>query len=426
MSRMLQKAAMRCIASLAVVFSIAWSVTAQAQAPSGDPIKVGFSMSLTGAVAPNGRQLLTALEIWRDDVNAAGGLLGRPVELVYYDDQSTPANVPAIYTKLMSVDKVDLLLGPYATNMTAPAMPIIMQANKTTISLLAIGVNRHFNYDRYFSMVPISSEGVAAFSRGFFELAAQQNPKPTTVAMIAADAEFARTAADGAKENAQKLGFKVIYDRSYPPTTTDFAPIVRAVQAANADIVFVAAYPPDTVGIVRSAREVGLNPKMFGGTMIGLLATPLKVQLGPLTNNLVIMESFVQAPTFNFPGLQEVLTRYRDKAKGQQIDPYGIGFAPFGYAAGQILAKAVTETKSLDHDKIAKYVRANKFQTVAGEIAFGKDGEWAEPRTVFTQFQDVQPNDVAQFRDGSKQPILWPEKYKTGTMIYPYSSGEKK
>ncbi len=165
MSRTLQKAVMRCLASLAVMLSIAWAVTAHAQ--SKDPIKVGFSMSLTGAVAPNGRQLLTSLEIWRDDVNAAGGLLGRPVELVYYDDQSTPANVPAIYTKLMSVDKVDLLLGPYATNMTAPAMPIIMQANKTTISLLAIGVNRHFDYDRYFSMVPISSEGVAAFSRGF-------------------------------------------------------------------------------------------------------------------------------------------------------------------------------------------------------------------------------------------------------------------
>lgn len=423
MSRMLWKLLAHCIASMALIVSVAWDMAAHAQ--TKEPIKVGFSMSLTGAVAPNGRQLLTAIEIWRDDVNAAGGLLGRPVELVYYDDQSTPANVPAIYTKLMSIDKVDLLLGPYATNMTAPAMPVIMQANKTTISLLAIGVNRHFNYDRYFSMVPISSEGVAAFSRGFFELAAQQKPKPATVAMVAADAEFARTAADGAKENAKNLGFKVIFDRSYPPATTDFGPIMRAVQAAEADIVFVAAYPPDTVGIVRSAHEVGLAPKMFGGTMIGLLATPLKVQLGPLTNNLVIMESFVQAPTFNFPGLQEMLAKYRDKAKGQKIDPYGIGFAPFGYAAGQVLAKAVEETKSLDHDKIAKYIHANKFQTVAGEIAFGKDGEWAEPRTVFTQFQNVKPNDVEQFRDGAKQPILWPDKFKTGKMIYPYSAGTR-
>jgi len=399
-----------------VVFSVS---AASAQTPKGDPIKVGFSMSLTGAVAPNGQQLLKALEIWRDDVNAAGGLLGRPVELIHYDDQSSPANVPAIYQKLLSVDKVDLLLGPYATNMAAPAMPVIMQAGKTTITMLAIGVNRHFNYDRYFSMVPVSTEGVAAFSRGFFELAAAQNPKPVTVAMVAADAEFARTAADGAKENAKKHGFKIVYDRSYPPHNTDFAPVMRAVQAANPDIVFVAAYPPDTVGIVRAAHEIGLKPKMFGGTMIGLLATPLKVQLGPLTNNLVIMESFT--PAFKFPGLEEVLAKYRQRAAGQKIDPFGYGFVPFGYAAGQILAKAVTETNSLDHDKIAKYIHANSFDTVAGPIRFGKDGEWAEPRTVFSQFQNVEANNVEQFRDGSKQPVLWPEKYRTGTMIYPYA-----
>lgn len=413
----------QCVAATALMLTLI--AGASAQAPSGDPIKVGFSMSLTGATAPNGRQLLVSLEIWRDDVNAAGGLLGRPIELVYYDDQSNPANVPAIYQKLLSVDKVDLLLGPYSTNMVAPAMPSIMQAGKTTVSLLALGVNRHFNYDRYFSMVPAGTEGIAAFSRGFFEIAAQQNPKPTTVAMLAADAEFARTAADGAKENAQKLGFKVVYDRSYPPGTTDFGPIVRAMQAANADLVFVASYPPDTVGIVRAANEVGLTAKMFGGTMIGLLATPLKVQLGPLTNKLVIMESFVMAPTFNFPGLDKLLEKYRAKAKGQQIDPFGYGFAPFGYAAGQILAKAVTETKGLDHDKIAKYIHANKFSTVAGELSFGKDGEWAEPRTVFTQFQDVQANDPAQFSDGKKQPILWPDKFKTGTIIYPYSEPKK-
>jgi len=404
------------IALLLSLFSAAAAQTAQ-------PVRVGFSMSLTGAVAPNGRQLLLALEIWRDDVNAAGGLLGRPVELVYYDDQSNPASVPAIYTKLMTVDKVDLLLGPYATNMAAPAIPVIMQANKTTITMLAIGVNRHFNYDRYFSMVPVSSEGVKGFSRGFFELAAAQQPKPATVAMISADAEFAKTAADGAKENAKALGFSVIYDRSYPPATTDFGPIMRAVQAVNADLVFVAAYPPDTVGIVRAAHEVQLSAKMFGGTMIGLLATPLKTQLGPAMNNIVIMESFV--PSFDFPGLQDMLAKYRAKAAGQQIDPFGYGFSPFGYAAGQILAQAVTATKGFDHDAIAKYIHATTFQTVAGEIAFGKDGEWAKPRTVFSQFQNVQPSNAAQFRDGSKQPVLWPPQFKNGTLIYPYAEAKR-
>jgi len=416
------RAAWRAMAAALVLTGL--SLTAVAQ--SANPIKVGFSMALTGAVAPNGKQLLTALEIWRDDVNAKGGLLGRPVELVYYDDQSNPSNVPGIYAKLIGVDKVDLLVGPYATNMVAPAMPVIMQNNKMTVSMMAIGINRHFNYPKYFSMVPIGPEGVRAFSRGFFELAAAQNPKPQTVAFLAADAEFARTAADGAKENAKSVGLNIIYDRSYPPPTTDFLSIVRAVQAANADVVFVAAYPPDTVGIVRAASEIGLMPKMFGGTMIGLLATPIKMQLGPLTNGIVIMESFVPAPSFNFPGLEDVLAKYRARAPGLGIDLLGHGFVPFGYAAGQVLAKAVTETKSLDHEKLADYVRANTFPTVVGDIAYGKDGEWATPRTVFTQFQNVIGNDVDQFRDTSKQVILWPAEYKTGNIVYPYAEAKKK
>jgi branched-chain amino acid transport system substrate-binding protein len=404
------------------VFMLAAALTA---APAADPIKVGFSMALTGAVAPNGKQLLLALEIWRDDVNARGDLLGRPAELVYYDDQSNPANVPAIYTKLISVDKVDLLLGPYATNMAASAMPVIMANGKTTISILAIGINRHFSYAKYFSMVPVGPEGVKAFSRGFFELAAAQTPKPQTVALIAADAEFARTASDGARENAEALGFKIVYDKSYPPPTADFAPVVRGIQAVNPDVVFVAAYPPDTVGIVRAANEIALTPKMFGGNMVGLLVTPIKVQLGPVLNGIVIMESFVPAPTFNFPGVQGLLEKYQAKAAGQQVDPLGYAFAPFGYAAGQILAAAVEQTGSLDHARLAEHIHSHNFATVVGDVAYGKDGEWAQARTLATQFQNVAPNNLDQFRTTERQVVLWPERYRTGTMIYPYGAARK-
>ena len=399
---------------------------ASASAQNSNPIKVGVGLALTGGVASNGKMILASLELWRDDVNANGGLLGRPVELVYYDDQSTPSTVPGIYTKLIAVDKVDLLLGPYATNMVAPAMPTIMQHNKMTISFTAIGINRHFNYPKYFSMVPVGPDGIYAFSNGFFEIAAAQNPKPQTVAIIAADAEFARSASDGAREVAKKHGFRIVYDQSYPPSTTDFAPIVRALQAANPDIVYVGAYPPDNVGIVRAANEIGLTPKMFGGAMIGLLVTPIKVQLGPAANGLVVVESFVPAPTFNFPGTADLLKRYQAKAPSLGIDPLGYAFVPFGYAAGQVLVKAVTETKSLDHDKLAAYLSNNNFETVAGPITFGKDGEWAESRQVLTQVQNAAPNNLEQFRDGAKQPILWPPKYKSGNLIYPYADARKR
>src|SRR5262249_8737936 len=224
-------------------------VAAATPCRAADPVKIGISLALTGSVAPNGKMLLAALELWRDDVNAAGGLLGRPVELAYYDDQSNPSTVPGIYTKLINVDKVDALLGPYATNMAAPAKPVIMQSDRTTVSLMAIGVNNHFKYPKYFSMVSVGPQGAGTFSQGFFALATQQQPKPQTVAIVAADAEFAKTVADGARSNAKAAGFNVIYDKSYPPSTMDFAPVMRAVQAANADIVYVAAYPPDNVGI---------------------------------------------------------------------------------------------------------------------------------------------------------------------------------
>jgi branched-chain amino acid transport system substrate-binding protein len=289
-----------------------------APAQAADPMKVGLSLSLTGAVASNGKQILMALELWRDDVNAKGGLLGRPVGLVYYDDQSSPSTVPALYTKLITVDNIDLLLGPYATNMVAPAMPVIIQNNKTTISFLAIGVNRHFNYPKYFSMVPVGPKGAGAFSDGFFELAAAQSPKPQTVALVSADAEFAKTVADAARDNAKAAGFTIAYERSYPPPTTDFLPVMRAMQAANPDVVFVAAYPPDTVGIIRAANEINLSPKMFGGAMIGMLVTPIKMQLGPLANGLVIGESFVRAPSFDFPGVADVLKRYQGGGTGSR------------------------------------------------------------------------------------------------------------
>src|SRR5246127_2160631 len=175
-----------------------------ASAQSGNPIRVGMSLALTGAGAAPSKVINTALEIWRDDVNAKGGLLGRPVELVVYDDQSTPANVPNIYTKLITVDKVDLLLGPYGTNFVAPALPTLIQNKKLTISFTAIGINDKFHYDKYFSMVSTGPEGVNAFSIGFFDLAMKQTPKPQTVAILAADAEFAQSAAQGAREEIKK------------------------------------------------------------------------------------------------------------------------------------------------------------------------------------------------------------------------------
>jgi branched-chain amino acid transport system substrate-binding protein len=389
------------------------------------PIRIGFSMSLTGGVAVNGKQLLLALEIWRDDVNASGGLLGRPVEFVYYDDQSNPAMVPGIYTKLIDVDKVDLTIGPYATNMVAPAIVTLMDHKRLTIAFFGVSANSEFHYSKYFSMISLGPDPKTSMSRGFFELAAQQTPRPKTVAIIGADAEFARNTTDGARQNANALGFQVIYDKSYPPATTDFGPIVRAIQATSPDMVFAAAYPPDTLGIVRAAHEIGLQPKLFGGGLIGLLATGMKVQLGPLLNGIVKQDLFVNSPKFEFHGLRDMLRKYQAKATGYGVDPLGYAFSPFGYAGGQVLAEAVRATGGLDQDKLAEYMHSHTFETVVGKIGFGKDGEWSEPRVVWTQFQGVADGSLEQFRELEHEAIVWPPDYRTGSFIYPYASALK-
>jgi len=408
----------------ALLFAAALIVPGAATA--ADPIKVGLSVALTGGVAPAGKQVLAALQIWRDDVNAKGGLLGRPVELVFYDDQSNPQNVPALYTKLIDIDKVDLLIGPYATNMVAPAIPLLMQNKKTTIGIMANAANSKFHYNQYFSILPSGPEPQKAFAYGFFSLAAAEKPRPKTVAIVAADAEFAQNAADGARQSIKEIGgFQTVMDQKYPPSTTDFAPIMHAVNALNPDIVYVAAYPPDSVGIVRAANEVGLTPKMFGGTFIGLLLTPIKVQLGPLMNGIINNEVYLPTPSLTFPGTLELLSKYRVLAKAQGLDPIGWAYPPLAYAAGQVLGEAVEGTKSLDQVKIAAYMHTHTFHTVVGDVAFGKDGEWAKSRVFFTQFQHVTGHSVDQFKDTSHEPVVWPDQYKSANVIYPYAAAKQ-
>jgi len=304
-------------------------VAAPAAAQTGEPIKIGFSMALTGGLAPNGKSALLAQKIWEEDVNAKGGLLGRPVKLVYYDDKSSPAEVPAIYTKLLDIDKVELLIGPYATAQIAPAMPIVIQRKKTFIGLLGLAVNSEFNYPNYFAMIPSGPDTKSAFAKGFFDTAMAQDPKPQTVAIVAADQEFSRNAADGARENAQKAKLKVVYDKTYPPSTNDFAPIVRAIQASNPDIVVVCSYPPDSVGMVRAVNEIGFKPKAIGGAMVGLQATAIKTQLGPLLNGWINYDFWLPVPKMEFPGVADLIKRYQAKAAGEGVDPLGYYMAPW-------------------------------------------------------------------------------------------------
>jgi branched-chain amino acid transport system substrate-binding protein len=407
------------ILSLAFAFIVAAALGASVRA--AEPIKIGFSMSLTGGLAGGGKSALLAIQMWAEDVNAKGGLLGRPVQLVFYDDQTNSAQVPAIYTKLLDIDKVDLVISAYATNQIAPAMPIVMQRNLVFMALFGTGVNDNFNYPRYFQILPNGSDTKLAPSLGFLETAMTMSPKPETIALVGADTEYAQTVLAGARETVAKLGLKAVYDKSYPPSTVDFAPVVRAIQSANPDVVFIASYPPDSVGMVRSINEIGLKAKMLGGGMIGLAFTPIKLQLGHLLNGIVAYDVYEPEPSMKFPGVEDFLKRYQERAPKEGVDPLGYYLPPFAYSEMQVLAEAVTQVGSLDQGKIADYIHKTTFHTIVGDVTFAPNGEWAKSRVLFVQYRDIKDNDLDQFRQGGKTPILYPPEYKTGDLVYPYS-----
>ena len=395
-------------------------VPSSASAQTGEPVKIGFSMALTGGLGPNGKSALLAQKIWEEDVNARGGLLGRPVKLVYYDDQTNPATVPGIYTKLLDIDKVDLIIGPYGTNLLVPAMPIAMQRKKVFIGLLGMAVNSTFNYPSFFSMSPNGPEPKSAYTKGFVEVAVRQNPKPRTVAIVAADGEFALNASEGAREDVKAAGLTVVYDRRYPSATTDLVPVVRAIAETKPDLVIVCSYPPDSIGMVRAVNEVGFKPKMIGGAMVGLQSTAVKARLGPLLNGWTNYDVWLPVPKMQFGGVDELIKKYQVRASVEGVDALGYYMAPWSYAQLQVLQQAVTATESLDDAKLGNYIRTNAFKTVVGELGFGSDGELAKARTLQVQFRNVKTNDIVQFKDISTQVVVAPNEYESGKLIYPY------
>jgi branched-chain amino acid transport system substrate-binding protein len=296
----------------------------------------------------------------------------------------------------------------------------------TFFGLFGLDVNKEFHYPQYFSMVPTGGpDPGASFSQGFFDVAAAQNPKPKTLAIVAADAEFARNGADGARKNAKAAGLQIVYDKTYPPNTTDYTPIVRAINATNPDIIYSASYPPDAVGMVRAVNEIGTKAKMFGGGLVGLQYASIKQQLGPLLNGIINYDFWEPAKTLENPEIDAFLKEYQAKAASEGVDPLGYYLPPFAYANLQVVAAAVEGTKSLDQAKIADFVRTHTIKTVVGDLSWGPNGEWAKPRVLEVQFHGVKGSDINQWKSDERQTILWPHQYATGKAIYPYADAKK-
>jgi branched-chain amino acid transport system substrate-binding protein len=387
------------------------------------PIKIGMSMPQTGGLAGGGKASLLGIEIWRDDINAKGGLLGRKVELVVYDDKSSASETPAIYSKLLDVDKVDLLFAPYATVPTAPIMPLVKSRGLLLIGNFSFQVNSKVGHDMWFNNAPWGPAD--SWAASFLGLGQKAGGK--TIALLAADQEFAQNLAVTARDVAKRMNMPIVFDQSYPPNTVEFSSIIRALKAAKPDIVYVASYPPDSAGILRAVNEIGIgdNVKIFGGAMVGLQFGAVMENLGSLLNGVVNYNSWLPEPSMYFDGTKAFFETYTKQAVEAKVDPLGYYLAPFGYASGQLVEQAIKAVGSLDQKAIAKYLRDNEHKTIVGPITFSADGERKESATLMAQFRGVVDKNIEQFRSSGKQVILFPDKLKSGDLISPFEAARK-
>jgi branched-chain amino acid transport system substrate-binding protein len=402
------------IAGLALVSN------ADAQQP---PIKIGMSMAQTGGLAGGGKASLLGTEIWRDDINARGGLLGRKVELVVYDDKSSAAETPAIYSKLIDVDKVDLLFSPYATVPTAPIMPLVKQRGMVLIGNFSFQINSKIGHDMWFNVAPWGPAD--SWAAAFLDIGQKAGGK--TVALLTADQEFAQNLATTAREVATKRNMPIVYDQAYPPNTVEFSGIIRALKAAKPDVVYVASYPPDSAGILRAINEIGIgdNVKLFGGGMVGLQFGPVMENLGSLINGVVNFNTWLPEPSMYYDGTKAFFETYAKRAVEAKVDPLGYYLAPFGYAQGQLIEAAVKAAGSLDQKAIAKYLHENEVKTIVGPISFAADGERKVTATLQAQFQGIVDKNMDQFKKPGKQVILFPPNLKSGELVTPFESARK-
>ena len=392
---------------------------------SNKPIKIGYSLSLSGILAANGKTAFLAHKLWEENINNKGGLLGRPVQLVCIDDQTDPNLVPGIYQKLIAEEKVDLIIGGYGDNSIKPAMPLVIEHKRFFVGLMGLAVNQEFNYENYFAMIPTGPNPGTALTEGFFVVAAKQQPKPETVAILSADAPFSKSPIQGAKLNCAKHGMRVVFEESYPLSTNDFSPFIKKVQQTGADILFICSYVSDSVGLIRSINKEGLQAKLVGGAMIGPQNGSVKLELGPLLNGLVNYEYWLPVENLMYPGVQEMIEKYQARAQQEGTDPLGYYVAPMAYAQLQIVEQAIAATQSLDDNALAAYTRDAVFHTVVGDLKFGKGGGWTEPRVLTVQYQQITGNTIAQFKDAKTQVVLLPETLSSGNLIYPYIKAKK-
>jgi len=371
-------------------FLAASTVPAAAQTP----IKIGASMSVTGTYAKPGSYQKEGYDVCIDELNAKGGLLGRKVELVIYDDQSQPATAVKLYEKLITEDKVDAVMGPYSSAVSEAVANVAEKYKKVMVAPLAATTSIFKKGRKYIFMVITPAEN---YLDGLIDMAAKRGLK--TVAIINEDTLFPKASAAGTAEAAKKRGMQVVLQEAYPKGNTDFSALLVKIKAANPDVIAAGTYFDDAVAITRQMKELNVNPKMFGLTVGGDL---------PEFHDLLKQNAeYVYGSTqwdesLPYPGQKEFLAAYAKKFKHEPSY-----HAAAGYAGCLIYGEAVKRAGSLDADKVREQLLKLEIKTAFGDYKVDADG-----------FQVAHKMAMLQWQDG-KRVIVWPDELAGGKPRYP-------
>ncbi len=365
------------------------------------PIRIGASMSVTGTYAKPGTYQREGYEVCIDELNAKGGILGRKVELVIYDDQSQPATAVRLYEKLVTEDKVDAVMGPYSSAVSEAVANVTEKYKKVMVAPLAATTSIFKKGRKYIFMVITPAEN---YLEGLIDMAAKRGLK--TVAIINEDTLFPKASAAGTVEAAKKRGMQVVLQEAYPKGNTDFSALLVKVKAANPDVLAAGTYFDDAVAITRQMKELNVNPKMFGLTVGGDL--PEFYDL--LKQNAEYVYGSTQwDESLPYPGQKEFLAAYTKKFKREPSY-----HAAAGYAGCLIYAEAVKRAGTLDSDRVREQLLKMEIRTAFGDYKVDADGFQVAHKMVMLQWQD------------GKRVVVWPDDLASGKPRYPTPEWSKR
>ncbi|HMB86953.1 MAG TPA: amino acid ABC transporter substrate-binding protein [Methylomirabilota bacterium] len=386
----------RCLGKRLAPVALAGVVAASLPLPAGaqTPIKIGASMSVTGTYAKPGSYQKEGYDVCIDELNGKGGLLGRKVELVIYDDQSQPATAVKLYEKLITEDKVDAVMGPYSSAVSEAVANVTEKYKKVMVAPLAATTSIFKKGRKYIFMVITPAEN---YLDGLIDMAAKRGLK--TVAIINEDTLFPKASAAGTAEAAKKRGMQVVLQEAYPKGNTDFSALLVKIKAANPDVIAAGTYFDDAVAITRQMKELNVNPKMFGLTVGGDL--PEFYDL--LKQNAEYIYGSTQwDESLPYPGQKEFLAAYTKKFKHEPSY-----HAAAGYAGCLIYGEAVKRAGTLDADKVREQLLKMEIKTAFGDYKVEPDGFQVAHKMVMLQWQD------------GKRVVVWPDDLASGKMRYP-------